>query len=292
MIEFKHLQVIHTLHSTNSLTKTAKKLNLTQSALSHQIKNLEKNLGIKIWRREGRYLKLNSNGRLILNSAERIIPEIERLESNLKTISEGKKGILRIGVECYPCREWLKVIVKNYLKSSPEIDLDVFEDFRFSGTEALANFNIDLLITPDKVTSSNLLFIKLFNYELLTVVSNTSELRKLNTILPENLSKQTLITFPVPKDRLDVYTKFLYPASIKNLNHRTVSDIDIMLHLVEDNRGVCFLPRWIVNHRSSDLNIKTLRMGEKGVICTLYAAIRVEDQNIDYLKKFIASCSS
>ena len=149
MIERNHFNILQEVSKLGSLTAAASSLNLTQSALSHTIKKLEQQIGAKVWEKEGRELHLTQVGRQILNTANRLLPQFEHLEEVVLRMAEGEQGILRIGMECHPCYQWLLKVVPPFLKSCPKIDIDVKQKFKFGGMAALYSYDIDMLVTPD-----------------------------------------------------------------------------------------------------------------------------------------------
>jgi LysR family transcriptional regulator for metE and metH len=287
MIELVHLKIIAALEHHGTLTAAANALFLSQSALSHQIRDLEKKLGIELWERQGRRLRLTCAGIQLLNSAWEILPMLEQTERSLKAMAEGKQGILRIGVECYPCYEWLKIVIADYLSREPDVDVDIFHRFQFTGFEGLLNRQIDLLITPDKPDQSGLDFDTLFEYELLLMVSQQHPLAEKSWIIPEQLHQETLITFPVAAQRLDILTLFLWPAAVRTIKHKQIESFEIMLQMVAYNRGICTLPDWLAVRVCDELPLKALHLGRRGIKRKLYAAYRLEDAEIGYLKRFL-----
>jgi LysR family transcriptional regulator for metE and metH len=258
MIELSHLKIIAALERHGTLTAAANAMFLSQSALSHQIRYLEKKLGIELWERRGRRLRLTRAGGQLLSSAREILPILEQTERTLKALAEGKQGVLRIGVECYPCYEWLKGVIADYLGGEPDVDVDIFHRFQFSGLEGLLNRHIDLLITPDKLEHSSLAFDTLFEYELMLLVSNSNPLANESWIRPEQLVQECLITFPVEAERLDILTLFLWPAAVRAIKHKQIESFEIMLQMVAYNRGICALPDWLAAKVCSELPLKAL----------------------------------
>ncbi|MFT5652168.1 MAG: LysR family transcriptional regulator for metE and metH [Psychromonas sp.] len=51
------------------------------------------------------------------------MPTLEQAEMTLKAMGQGLQGLLRIGVECYPCHEWLTQVIAKFLQTSPNIDI-------------------------------------------------------------------------------------------------------------------------------------------------------------------------
>ncbi|MCH9697099.1 MAG: LysR family transcriptional regulator [Gammaproteobacteria bacterium] len=286
MIELAHLRIIHALHEKGTLTEAANVLCLTQSALSHQIRYLEKKLELKLWQKQGRGIRLTQSGEVLLKLAQQILPAVSQAELNLKAHAAGKQGHLRIGVECYPCYEWLTGVIGDCLLKMPDIDLDIVHQFQFSGQEGLLNHHFDVLITPDQFNNDKLVFEPLFNYQLVLFVSRQHRLSNLDNITANMLAEETLLTLPVAIERLDIFTRFLLPASVSPIQHKQIESIDIMMQLVAFNRGVCVLPDWLAA-KYQQLPIKAVPLGKSGIPKTLYAVVHETEINVPYIKTFI-----
>ena len=287
MIEHSHLKIIHTLHSKGTLTEAANTLCLSQSALSHQIRYLEKKLGVTLWERQGRTLRLTQAGKLLLQTAQQVLPVLEQATQTLKAYGEGRQGILRIGVECYPCHEWLTGAIGTFLQAMPDVDIDIVNKFWFSGLEGLLNHHIDILVTPDEVRNKKIIYEILAEYELVLFVSSQHPLAKRTNISPECLSNEILLTFPVTIDRLDIFTQLLNPAFIRPAKIKRIESTELMLQMVALGRGVCALPEWLAASGSETMAIKKIRIGAKGIHKKLYAALRTNDEEVTYIKNFV-----
>ncbi|MGL4675369.1 MAG: LysR family transcriptional regulator, partial [Wohlfahrtiimonas sp.] len=205
MIERIHLNILREIERQGSLTAAADALNLTQSALSHTIKKLEGQLNTELWIKEGRKLRLTEAGQYLQDQANRLLPQLERVDDNLKRYANHEKGTLHIGMECHPCYQWLLSIVNPFLEESPGVDVDVKQRFKFGGMAALFNYDIDLLITPDPWTMTQIIFQPVFGYELVLVVGEKHPLRGKDYIVPQELLDETLFTYPVETVRLDIF---------------------------------------------------------------------------------------
>ncbi len=287
MIERAHLRIIQALAENGSLTAAANALFVTQSALSHQIRYLEQKLEVSLWQRDGRKLRLTQSGELLLQVARQVLPVLEQTEQTLQAYSEGRAGILRIGVECHPCYEWLKGVLASYLREMPQMDVDIVHQFQFSGMEGLLNHHIDLLVTPDAIQQSGVIYQPMFDYEQVLLVAESHALSQKKYIEPAMLQQELLLTFPVEHERLDVFTQFLIPAGIQPRS-KAMQSMDIMVQLVALQRGVTVLPGWLAAELCQSLPVKAVRLGRSGLAKTLFAAIREADQEVGYLQKFIA----
>lgn len=291
MIERIHLSILREVHQQGSLTAAAEQLCVTQSALSHSIRKLEERLGTPLWLRQGRHLRLTQAGEYLLQLAQRLLPQLEQAEAHIRQMAKGERGSLRIGMECHPCYQWLLKVVAPYLSAWPDVEVDVKQQFQFGGLAALQDYEIDLVVTPDPVPQAGLVFEPVFDYEQVLVVPSSHRLadrEKIDYAQPQDLQNETLITYPVPPERLDVFTQFLLPAGIAPKLHKSIETTDIMLQMVASGRGVAALPRWLVLEYAQRLDVRPVRLGKRGVAKQIHLGVRVEDLQRDYLAAFMA----
>jgi LysR family transcriptional regulator for metE and metH len=170
ILERSHLEIVRAVAQHGSLTAAAEKLHLTQSALSHTVRKLEDQLGLTIWYREGRSLRPTQAGEYLLSVANRLLPQLAHTEERLKQFAQGERGVLRIGMECHPCYQWLLKVVAPYLAQWTDVDVDVKQKFQFGGIGALFAHEIDMLVTPDPLYKTGLTFEPVFDYEQVLVV--------------------------------------------------------------------------------------------------------------------------
>jgi LysR family transcriptional regulator for metE and metH len=286
MIERIHLSIVREVDRRGSLTAAADVLCLTQSALSHTIKKLETGLGTPVWTREGRALRLTQAGKTLLDLAERVLPQLEHAERLMREFAGGERGLLRIGMECHPCYQWLLNVVAPYLAAWPQVDVDVKQKFQFGGMKALQAYEIDLLVTPDPVFKPGMRFVPVFDYEQVLVVGSSHRLAKKKRAMPADLADEVLITYPVDLERLDIYNQFLLPAGCAPRERKTIETTDIMLQMVASGRGVAALPRWLVEEYAGRMPVSALRLGE-GVFKQIFLGTREADAGTGYLEAFV-----
>ena len=287
MIERNHLEILREVERQGSLTAAAEALHLSQSALSHSVKKLELQLGAPVWEREGRQLRLTQAGQYLLSLATRLLPQFEHAEMLIGQFARGQRGTLRIGMECHPCYQWLLKVVGPYLEEWPTVDVDVKQRFQFGGIGALFGHDIDLLVTPDPLHRPGLVFEPVFDYEQVLVVASDHTLAARAWAEPADLAEETLITYPVEVERLDIYTHFLLPAHASPARHKTIETTDIMLQMVAAGRGVAALPRWLVEEYGERMPITPVRLGKTGIPKQIFLGLRERDREVDYLNSFM-----
>ncbi|MGF2736606.1 LysR family transcriptional regulator [Marinobacter sp. DUT-1] len=287
MIDRHHLEILRAVDRDGSLTAAAESLHLTQSALSHAIRKLERYLDTPLWLRDGRQLRLTQAGEYLLSLANRLLPQLEHAEEVIGQFASGRRGTLRIGMECHPCYQWLLKVVGPYLERWPDVDVDVKQKFQFGGIGALFGHDIDMLVTPDPLHRPGLVFEPVFDYEQVLVVSRDHPLASREFVVPGDLERETLITYPVEVERLDIYTRFFLPAHASPARHKTIETTDIMLQMVAAGRGVSALPKWLVAEYAEKLPVVPVRLGKEGLPKQIFLGLRERDCEVDYLDSFM-----
>lgn len=286
-LELRHLRSFAAIEETGSLARAAERLHLTQSALSHQIKALERYYDTLLFLRSTKPLRLTPAGRKLLDLAYRVLPGVEQTETELKRVALGDAGRLHISIECHACFEWLLPVLDRFREDWPEVEVDIRLGISFNAIPALQDGTVDLVISSDPVAHSNLVFEPLFDYQALLVLARDHPLTKKDYIEAVDLEDQTLITYPVDRKRLDVFTKLLQPAAIEPAAVRQAELTAIILQLVASHRGVAVLPDWVVRGSVQQRRLCVRSLGEKGMFGTLHAAVRSTDRPAAYIEAFI-----
>ncbi len=221
-IEFRHLRTIRAIHQAGGLARAAEVLNMTQSALSHQVAGLEDQAGMELFVRRSKPMRLSAAGLRMLKLAERILPEIDALEEEFRALRSGKTGRLHIAIECHACFDWLFPVLEQFRHAWPEVDVDIRAGLAFEALPALNREEVDLVISSDPVKMDGVTFNPLFDYHPVFVAAAANPLAARDVIVADDFRDQMLITYPVTRDRLDVFTEVLTPARVEPRGTRSV----------------------------------------------------------------------
>ena len=286
-IEFRHLRTIRAIHEAGGLARAADILNITQSALSHQVKGLEDQAGVELFVRRSKPLKLSAAGHRLLKLAEKVLPEIEALEEDFASLRSGKSGRLHIAIECHACFEWLFPVLEEFRKAWPEVDVDIRPGLAFGAMPALDREEVDLVVSSDPEDLAGVDFTALFDYAPVFVASAQHPLAQKEYVVAEDFRDELLSTYPVDRARLDVFTELLTPAKVEPRAIRQVELTAVILLLVASNRGVAVLPDWVVREVRYHSDYVTRPLTEKGVTKRLYAATRSDDTTKPFMSHLL-----
>ncbi|MGC8201906.1 LysR family transcriptional regulator [Aliiroseovarius sp. PTFE2010] len=286
-LEFRHLRTIKAIHEAGGLARAADQLNITQSALSHQVKGLEDQAGVELFVRRSKPLKLSAAGKKLLALAEEVLPRVAALEEDFSGLRSGRAGRLHIAIECHACFEWLFPVLEEFRKAWPDVDVDIRPGLAFDALPALQKEEVDLVISSDPENIAGVQFEPLFDYDPVFVASSRNPLADKPYVEAEDFRDQTLITYPVDRARLDLFSQLLTPAKVVPKAVRQVELTAVILLLVASNRGVAVLPDWVVREVKYNSDYVTRPLTKDGITRRLYAAIRADDAKKPYMTHLI-----
>lgn len=285
-IEFRHLRLLQAVVDSGGLTAAAERLHLTQSAISHQLKALETVLEQPLVERGARPLQLTPAGKRLLQLAETTLPEVESALRDLAKLKDGEAGELRIAVECHTCYDWLMPAMDAYRVAWPQVDLDLLGGFQSDPVGLLLENRADLVITSEMSKRKGISFAPLFGFEMLALMPPDHALVTKKFVLPQDFAHETLITYPVPEDRLDLIRRVLAPAKIKPVRREAQLTVAI-LQLVASRRGVAALPEWAIEPYLQRGYVAARPIGRHGLWAELHTAMRTADAARAYVLDFV-----
>ncbi|ASP40552.1 LysR family transcriptional regulator [Bacterioplanes sanyensis] len=287
MLDLKHLRTLVALRDGGTLVEAARRLHLTQSALSHQLKDLEERIGTQLFERKSKPLRFTRAGLEVLQLADSVLPQMRACERNLQKLAAGHSGRLHMAIECHSCFEWLMPAINEFRDHWPDVEIDLSTSFHFDPMPALLRGDIDLVVTSDPEEHPAIHYQPLFRYQSLLAVSRQHTLAQVKQISPQQLMEETLIHYPVQRSKLDVFTRFLDPAGITPAATRETELTLMMVQLVASGRGVACLPSWALHPYLDAQLVTACQLGE-GIWPTLYAAVRTDQKDSHFIKDFIA----
>lgn len=291
ILEVRHLRTLVALRDSGSLVRAAQLLNLTQSALSHQIKLLEDRYGQPLFERKSVPPQFTAVGERLLALADAMLPQVEGAERDIARLVLGQGGQMRIAVECHTCFDWLMPAMDAFRTRWPEVELDIVSGFHADPVGLLHQGRADVAIVSEvDADEVGVDYHALFGFEIRALLANTHPLVAKPHLVAQDFADQTIITYPVPDEMLDLIRQVLEPAGVRP-PRRTTELTVAMLQLVASGRGVAALPLWAVQSYL-DRGYVTARPiaagpGDKGLRGELHAACLPSLSAKPYLQDFV-----
>ncbi len=270
-LELRHLRTLAALREAGNLSRAAQALNLTQSALSHQLKALEAHYGTELFARKSQPLVFGVAGQRLLALADLVLPQVDAAEADMRRLVAGSAGQLRIAVECHTCFDWLMPAMDAFRERWPEVELDIVSGFHTDPVGLLHQDRAELAIVSDvDADETGVVVHPLFSFEIVALLRKGHALLGRPWLAATDFAAETLITYPVPDDMLDLVRQVLQPAGI-NPPRRTSELTVAILQLVASGRGVAALPLWAVEGYLARGYVARQRIGAQGLTGRLYA---------------------
>lgn len=287
-LELRHLETLLALSECGSLSRAAERLHLTQSALSHQLRALESHYGAALVEKNIRPLRFTAIGQRLLDLAREVLPRVADAGRDVARLAQGHGGPLRIAVQCHNCFDWLIPAMDAYRSLWPEVELDIISGFVVDPLPLIERGEAELAVVHDQPAArANLVFSPLFRYESVTLMSPRHRLAGKSWLEAADFASETLITYPVPDEMLDVMKHCLAPAGI-NPTRRTAELTVAILQLVASGRGIAALPSWAVGNYIERGYVVSRPIGRGGLYCELHAATSSVGAQSAYIVEFIA----
>jgi len=286
-LEFRHMETLLALAECGSLSKAAERLCLTQSALSHQLKALESHYGAALVEKNIRPLRFTAIGQRLLTLAREVLPLVAEAGRDVARLAQGHAGPLRVTVQCHNCFDWLMPAMDSYRSLWPEVELDIISGFVVDPLPLLERGEAELAVIHDRPPPHpHVTFSPLFRYQSVALMSPRHPLAAKSWLDARDFADETLITYPVPDDMLDVMKHCLMPAGV-NPKRRTAELTVAILQLVASGRGIAALPSWTVGNYIERGYVVSRPIGPSGLSCELYAATTHAGAEAAYIREFI-----
>ena len=264
-LEVRHLSLVHEIAATGSVTRAAERLHLTQSALSHQLRDIESRLGIQLFLRLGKRMVLTPPGERVLGAARRVLDEIGRAEEDLKLMAQNGKGVLRLCTQCNTGYHWLPPLLQSFHRKFPGVDVQIMVNATDRPIDALLEGQIDLAVVTSDVDDKRLSSVPLFEDELVAVVPITHPFAKRAFIEPEDFAEEHLIIYKADRHDSYTFTRILGPAGVEPARVSQVPLTEAIIELVKAGLGVSVMARWAIEPAIKAGSIKAVRIGRRGV---------------------------
>jgi LysR family transcriptional regulator, regulator for metE and metH len=247
-ISLTHFRLVDTIVKEGTLTRAAETLHLTQSALSHQLKELEQEMGMPVFYRKGKRLELTPEGTRFLRSAEKILAELTSLEADIRQVQKGEAGTLRVTTQCYTAYHWLPRIIKYYKSISPGINIHVVSAATYVPLEYLLRGDLDIAIVRNTLDNPRIRYEPIFEDRVYAIVSRKHPLADRSSMRAEDFQDQELfLPFNDPASgNIPVIENLLKAHHVIPRHVHRIHYTDAIIEMVDANLGITTLADWIV----------------------------------------------
>ncbi len=286
-MDIKYLRLVKTIVEEGNISRSADRLFLTQSALSHQLREFEERLGAKVFIRSRNNWKLTPEGQEVYQVANDVLSRISEGLTNLTKVKEGSGGVIRLSTECYSFYHGLPLFIQKMGLLYPEIEIVLKLESGPHPASQLLSGDLDISIVTNKPLNDRLTSYELLQDEVFAVMHPEHVLAEKDFLVASDFVDQHLIIHSFPLETVAVYQHFLRPYHVEPQKITAIPMTEVTLELVEANMGIACYPKWALKPFSSLNGLRFKRLGINGLRRKHYLAIRAEDQDKKYIQDFI-----
>jgi LysR family transcriptional regulator for metE and metH len=286
-MEIRHLRLIKAIVEEGSITKAIDKLHLTQSALSHQLKEAESQLGTKIFLRANKKLVLTKAGEKLYGISNEILDKISETELEIKQMVFGEYGEIRISTECFSSYHWLPSVLKQFHFVYPNIELKVVTEATHHPLQKLLENVIDIGIISDLIKDDRIKYLELFQDESVMVVSENHPWANKKYVVAEDFTNEHLIIHSLPMETVTIHQMFLAPAKVTPRKITPLPLTEASIEMIKADMGVMSMAKWAVLPYLKNSPLKAVKIGKNGLKRKHFIAIRQSKEYPDYFNHFI-----
>lgn len=286
-MEIRHLRLIKAIVEEGSITKAIDKLHLTQSALSHQLKEAEYQLGTKIFLRQNKKLILTKAGEKLYATANEILDKLSDTEKEIKQLIFGEVGEIRISTECYSSYHWLPSVLKQFHLLYPNIELKIVMEATHYPLQKLQENILDIAIISDPIKDENIKYVELFQDEMMMVVSENHSWANKKYVVAEDFINEHLLIHSLPMESVTIHQFLLAPAKITPKKITPLPLTEASIEMVKADMGIMAMAKWALQPYLKNNNLKAIKIGKNGLKRKHYISYMSNKTYPDYFQHFI-----
>lgn len=287
LMEIRHLKLVKAIVEEGSITRAMDQLHLTQSALSHQLREAEQQLGTRIFLRINKKLVLTKAGEKVYSLALDIIAKLSATELSIRQMLHGEVGEIRISTECYTSYYWLPRLMLQFGLLYPNVELKIVMEATHQPLQKLLLGELDVAITSDPIKDGNIRYTEIFEDEMLAVVPPGHPWAKKKWVQPEDFREQNLIIHSLPLETVSIHQFFLAPAGVSPKKITVLPLTEASLEMVKAGMGIMTMARWALQPYLKDDVLYTVKVGRRGLKRKNYLATLKNRDKPEYFERFV-----
>jgi LysR family transcriptional regulator, regulator for metE and metH len=261
-LEVRHLQLVSTVAAVGGLTKAGRHLNLSQSALSHQLRDVESRLGTPLFLRVGKRMVPTAAGERLARSAQEILEALASAERAIHLFAGGERGRLRVIVAGYASYRWLPAVLQRYRQLHPRIAVQIPEPGAADPVADLLDGAVDVAIGPGPVDDKRLHCEPLVRDEVVLAVPPGHRLATRPFAEFAHLEAELILMDASGRE----------PSRLRSGQHGVpanvvIADTAATLELIQAGFGIAVVGRWVIEPQIRIGTLRAVRITRRGVWC-------------------------
>ena len=264
-LEIRHLRMVAAVAASGTVTRAAADVHLTQSAVSHQLRDIEERLGTPLFLRVGKRMIPTAAGERVLSTARRVLEEIETTEDAVRRIGTHQGGVLRVCTQCNTGYHWLPPLLEAFRRKHPQVDVAIAVECTTRPLESLLEGRLDLAIVTQDVQHPHLRVRPLFDDEHAAIVAPDHPFASRPFVRPEDFAGQRLLLYSGSADDSFTVQQILRPAGVEPERLSFVMLTEAILEMVKADLGISVMQTWSVEPAIRSGEVRAIPITANGI---------------------------
>lgn len=286
-LDSRHLRLVAEIARTQIVTRAADRLNVTQSAVSHQLRDIEERLGLALFVRSGRRMLLTDAGRNLVETADRVLGDIARAEAALTRLARHEAGEFRVCTECYTGYHWLPPLLEVVRQRYPRVEVRIAAEHTMDAVSALLDGRLDLAIINQRPSDHRLRVRPLFEDEHAAIVAPSHPWAKRAFVSPQELAGERLFLYSRSIEDSYIVRRVMRPAGIVPAHATFLQLTEAIVEMVKAGLGASVLPTWSIAPAIAGGTVRAVRITRSGVYREWNAATLAGSTESPFVEHFV-----
>ena len=271
-MSIRQLQMIWALEITGSVSAAAIALQVSQSALSHRIREAERLLDTPLYSRQNKKLVATPAGLRVQFAARRVLAELERAEQDVAHMSGGVTTTVRLGLEAYASHHWLPELYKQLAIKCAHIGLEIAADVGLHPESELRQQTIDIALISGLPPAKDFNCVHLGEDSLLALMASDHPLAKHTSVLPEMFADFTYVAYHTNPEQGREYDLVFRRHHVLPSNVISAGVTEAVLTIVGQSQGLTILPSWTALSQGPKYGLVSRPIGNGALTTQWYLA--------------------
>ncbi|MDH2363160.1 LysR family transcriptional regulator [Priestia megaterium] len=239
-MDIKQLIYFLTIAEEGNISKAAERLHMAQPPLSQQLKLLEEELGVILFERNTRRMKITDAGQLLQSRAQQIIELMEKTSKELNDLKEGSQGVLSIGTISSAGETLVPIVVQDFHKAYPGVDFRIKESSTFEILELVKRGVVEVGVIRTPFNLETFDYISLPKEPMMAAAMDSLlDMNKTSMSLDELKGKPLLFHNRYANNIEEACRKSGFEPKVKC----RIDDTRTMLNWASSGMGIALIPR-------------------------------------------------
>ena len=293
-LEVRHLQLVSTVAAVGGLTKAGRHLNLSQSALSHQLRDVESRLGTPLFLRVGKRMVPTAAGERLARSAQEILEALASAERAIHLFAGGERGRLRVVVAGYASYRWLPSVLQRYRELHPKIEVQIPEPGAPDPVTDVLGGGVDVAICARTADDKRLHSEPLVRDEVVLAVPPGHRLAARPFAEIGDIESEPILVDASERGS-GVFGEIIAAAcprpgsgQLNVAGNVVIAETSATLELIQAGFGIAVVGRWVIEPQVRAGTLRAVRITRRGVWCRWSAVVLKDLAAQPHVRDFVA----